>query len=103
MKTFLLAMAFATSFAASAQVYVYPTIFNFGNSVQVQIHNTTKEDISCSGTVYMNTQLGRMETGYYFDQIRKGSMSMRTFYPMMMDARDRISYAHHSIYCREVP
>ncbi len=101
MKTFLLAMASVVSFSATAQVYVHPTIFNFGNSVQVQIHNTTQDDISCSGSVQMHTQQNRMETGYYFEQIRKGSFSMRTFY--LMNMNDRVNYASHSIYCRKAP
>ncbi|MBA2403662.1 MAG: hypothetical protein H0V66_02740 [Bdellovibrionales bacterium] len=100
MKTFLLALTLATSLSAAAQVSVYPTIFNFGNSAQVQIHNTTEDDISCSGTVYMHTQLGRMETGYYFDRVYKGSFSMRSFY--IMDMNDRISYSSHSIFCHKV-
>ncbi len=100
MKTFLLVAAFVTSFGASAQVYVNPTIFNFGNSVQVQIYNTNDFDISCSGSVNMYTQQNRMESGYYFDQVRKGSMSMRSFY--LMNMNDRVNYTSHSIFCQKV-
>ena len=101
MKTFILIMASVVSFSASAQVYVYPTIFNFGNSVQVQINNTTQDNLNCSGSVQMHTQQGKMETGYYFDQIRKGSFSMRSFY--LMNMNDRINYASHSIFCHKMP
>jgi hypothetical protein len=81
MKTFILIVAFAASFGTSAQVYVNPQIINLGLSVQVQIFNTTETDINCSGSVYMHTLLGRMETGYYFDQIY---------------------FTSHSIYCNKV-
>ena len=81
MKTFILIMAFAASFGASAQVYVNPQIINLGLKVQVQILNTTETDINCSGSVYMHPLLGRMETGYYFDQI---------------------FFTSHSIYCNKV-
>jgi hypothetical protein len=103
MKTFLFAIALVSSFAASAQVNVYPQVINFGNSVQVQIHNTTKDNISCSGNITMHTQLGRMENAYYFDQIYKGSFSTRMFYPMTMQMNDRITFANHSIFCRKAP
>jgi hypothetical protein len=103
MKTFLIAIAFAASFGATAQVYVYPSLLNFGNSVQVQIHNNTQDNINCSGSVYMHTQSGRMESGYYFDQIYKGSFSTRNFYLMNTTMNDRISYSSHSIYCHKLP
>ena len=100
MKTFLLVAAFVTSFGASAQVYVNPTIFNFGNSIQVQIYNTNDFDISCSGSVNMYTQQNRTESGYYFDQVRKGSVSLRSFY--LMNMGDRVSFTSHSIFCQKV-
>ena len=100
MKTFLLVAAFAASFGASAQVYVNPNIFNFGNSVQVQINNTNDFDISCSGGVRIYTHQNRMDSGYYFDQIRKGSLSIRNFY--LINMTDRVNYTSHSIFCQKV-
>jgi hypothetical protein len=104
MKIFIFIIVLATSFGAVAQVYVNPQIINLGQSAQVQIFNTTDTDINCSGSVYMHTRLGRMETGYYFDQIRKGSFSMRTFYLMYTSTgpNDQISFTSHSIYCNKV-
>lgn len=100
MKAFILASILLSSVAASAQaVLVYPTIFNFGNQAQVQIHNTTQDDIHCSGTVYMHTSAGRTETGFYFDSIMKGSFSMRSFY--LMNFNDRITFTNHSIFCNK--
>jgi len=101
MKTLLLVVAALISFGVSAQVYVNPVIYNFGNSAQVQIHNNTEFDLSCSGTVNMNTQLGQIQTDYYSDQIRKGSFSIRSFY--LMNMNDRINSVFHSIFCYQVP
>lgn len=99
----ILFLALTSSFAALAQVNVNPNVINFGNMVQVQIHNSTDHNVSCSGSVYMHTQLGATETGYYFDQIRKGSFSMRTFQLMNSNMNNRITYASHSIFCNKVP
>ena len=60
MKTFLLVAAFVTSFGASAQVYVNPNIFNFGNSVQVQIYNTND---FASGTLNASYRNGTLNPG----------------------------------------
>ena len=100
MKTFLITIIAAISFGASAQTYVRPQIINFGNSVQVQVRNTTDRDISCSGSINMHTQSGQMEFAYYFETIRKGSFSMRHFYARNFN--DRIMYTTDSIYCREI-
>jgi hypothetical protein len=100
MKAFILASTLLTALTVCAQsVFVHPTIINFGNQAQVQIHNTTQDDINCSGTVYMHTSTGRMETGYYFDYIMKGRLSMRSFY--LMNFNDRISFTNHSIFCNK--
>lgn len=101
MKIFILALAVISSYGAAAQVNVNPTIINFGTSVQVQIHNSTKTDVSCSGSIYMHTQQGT-ETGYYFDQVREGSFSMRSFYLMNTTLNNRINYTSHSIFCNKV-
>ena len=100
MKAFILALTLLSSLAASAQaVFVNPVIFNFGNQAQVQIHNTTQDDIRCSGSVFMHTSTGRMETGYYFETIMKGGFSMRSFY--LMNFNERITFTNHTIYCNK--
>ena len=102
MKTLITTLALFASFSSLAQsVYVYPTVFNMGNSAQVQIHNTTDSNIDCSGPVYLHTQKGGMEYNFYMDFIRKGSFSMRTFY--IRNFQDRISFVNHSIFCRKAP
>ncbi len=103
MKNFILALAITSSFAAFAQVNVNPNVINFGNMVQVQIHNTTDSNVSCSGSIYMHTMQGGTETGYYFDQIQKGSFSMRSFYLMNTNMNNRINFVNHSIFCNKVP
>jgi hypothetical protein len=100
MKTILFVLIAATSFGVSAQTYVRPQVINFGNSVQVQVNNTTDHDISCTGNINMHTQSGRMEFAYYFETIRKGSFSMRHFYARNFN--DRIMYTTDSIFCREL-
>jgi hypothetical protein len=100
MKAFILALTLVSSLGASAQaVFVQPMLFNFGHMVQVQIHNTSGFDVSCSGQVFMNTNSARMETAYYFDFITKNAISMRNFY--LSNFQERVSFAHHSIFCQE--
>lgn len=100
MKTLITTLALCISFSAFSQsVYVNPVIFNMGNSAQVQIHNNTDSNIDCSGPVYLHTQKGGMEYNQYFEYIRKGSFSMRTYY--LRNFQDRVSFTTHSIFCRK--
>jgi hypothetical protein len=102
MKILILALALTTTFGVAAQVNVNPNIIIMGNTVQVQIHNSTEFNVSCSGSVYMHTTKGGTETGYYFDQIQKGSFSMRSFYLMNTTLNNRITFTSHSIFCNKV-
>lgn len=98
MKTLLMIFGLMMTVSVFSQtVYVNPTVFNFGNLVQVQIRNNTQDNISCSGTVIMQTQLGRTETGYYYDNIPRNSFSMKSFY--LMSIGDRISFVNQFIRC----
>lgn len=100
MKTLITTLALFVSTSVFAQsVYVHPVIFNMGNSAQVQIQNNTDSNIDCSGPVYLHTQKGGMEYNHYFEFIRKGSFSMRTYY--LRNFQDRLSFTTHSIYCRK--
>lgn len=101
MKTILFALALTCSSATFAQaVYVRPTIFNFGNSIQVQVNNNTEFNIHCSGTVQAHTMLGRSETFFYNDMIRSRSFSSRNF--MSMNMGDRITSTFDFIHCNRV-
>ena len=98
MKTILFALCLSATSASFAQaVYIQPTIFNFGTSVQVQINNNTKDNISCSGTVQAATMLGHSETFFYNDYIRANSFSFRSY--SLMSSGDRITYTHNFIRC----
>lgn len=88
MKTILFALCLAGASSSFAQsVNVYPTVYNFGNSIQVQINNSTKDNIYCSGTIQAFTTLSRTETFFYNQVIRSGSFDYRTFWPMFNAGR----------------
>lgn len=98
MKSILLVAAFLLSLPVLAQsVYLNPTLFVNGNSVMVQINNHTDSNVNCSGTVMMQTYLGRTETGFYSSFIPKKSFSTRSVYLYSMS--DRITFANHFINC----
>ena len=99
MRTIFFAFALILSLRATAQVNVYPQIFNLGHSIQLQIQNTTNQNIYCTGPIYLNTQQGHMETSFYSDIIRKGGYSTRFFY--LINFNDRVSFASHSIFCQK--
>lgn len=98
MKTILFVLALTCSTASFSQaVFVHPTIFNFGTSIQVQINNNTPDNISCSGTIQAHTQLGRSETFFYNDNIRSRSFSSRSY--QLMSIGDRITTTFDFIRC----
>jgi hypothetical protein len=98
MKTILFALCLSAASASFAQtVFVNPVIFNFGNSLQVQINNNTADNLSCSGTVQAMTTLGRSQTFFYSDFIRSRSFSYRTFWLSGMG--DRITNTFDLIRC----
>lgn len=102
MKTLIAGLFLIASLGASAQVVnVYPSVFNFGNQAQVQIFNRSEVNVDCSGWLYLNTQLGRMESHYFSARVPKGFSTMRSFY--LMNFQDRITFTHNSIYCRKAP
>lgn len=101
MKKLMMATVMMLSFAAQAQYSVFPRVFNMGSYAQVQINNTNDYAVRCSGPVYLNTIMGPMESHYYFETIRAGGFSMRNFY--LRNFSNRISYAHHSIFCSKIP
>lgn len=101
MKTILFVLALTCSAASMAQtVFVRPTIFNFGTSIQVQINNNTNDNISCSGTIQAHTMLGRSETFFYNDNIRSRSFSSRSY--SLMSIGDRITNTFDFIRCYKV-
>ena len=99
MKNLMLILVAALSLSVKAQVNVHPQIFNMGNSIQVQIFNSTNDHLYCSGPVYMSTMLGHFETSFYNDYVRKGSFSTRYFY--LINFNDRVIYSSHGILCQK--
>lgn len=100
MKNLLLAFGLVISVPSFAQtVLVTPIIYNFGNSIQLQINNTTTENIYCSGTITMNTMRGQFQTEFYSDYIRAGFFSQRLYY--VNDLNDRVNFTNHFITCNK--
>ncbi len=100
MKNTVLALGLLVSVPSFAQmVNVNPVVFNFGNSLQIQINNTTDSDINCSGTITMHTRSNYPETAFYSEFIFKGSMSVRNYY--ISNPQDHITYSNHFINCFE--
>jgi hypothetical protein len=92
-------MIFATS-VAHANSPIFPQIFNFGNSVQVQIFNPNLKDVNCSGMVYMNLSPYGVESQYFYGRIPSHTTGFRTFFLTQINVR--IAFASHSIYCTEI-
>lgn len=90
-------MLSVSAFASEKQTPVWPTVFNFGNALQVQVRNTTDSDITCSGniTAYLND--GRMQSFYFFESIMKGSFASR--YYSVFGVNIRIVNYNHFINC----
>lgn len=100
MKKFMVALALtisASAFAEKASV-IFPHVYNYGSSVQVQIWNHTDKYVSCSGPLWMTTEKGVSYSEYLFDSIMPRMTAYRSFYSR--DFNDRIRNVSHSIFCR---
>lgn len=86
----------SVAFAEKASL-VYPQVYNFGSSVQVNVWNTTNQNVWCSGTVNMTTDKGQMESQYYNEFVSANFNSYRMIYPRQFGVR--IVSVFHSIYC----
>lgn len=81
----------------SQTVNVYPRLINFGNQAQLQIHNTTRDNIHCSGFINIYTMFNQNRSEYFSEWIPAGMMRNRHIY--LMNHGDRITHSHHSIRC----
>lgn len=99
MKKLILALLVTVSASAFAEKesIVFPRVYNYGSSVQVQVWNHTDRSVNCSGFVNITLQSGKRESEYYFDFVSARFTSYRTFY--MRDLNDRVSFVNHSIFC----
>jgi hypothetical protein len=100
MKKIILALALSLSTAviASENTSLFPRIYNYGTSVQIQVWNYTDRYVTCSGPLWISTQSGASYREYYFDSIMPGFTSYRII--RGRDFQDRMTYINHSIFCR---
>ena len=98
MKTFS-ALLFATlCLPVFAQtVNVYPRLMNFGKQAQLQINNTTRDNIYCTGFVTLFTMLNQTRSEYISERIPAGMFRTRHIY--LYNFSDNITHSHHSIRC----
>lgn len=99
MKKIILALALtisASAFAEKASV-IFPQVYNYGSSVQVQIWNHTDKYVTCSGSIWMRTEKGVSYSEYLFDSVMPRFSAYRSFYAR--DYNDRIQSVNHSIFC----
>jgi hypothetical protein len=82
-----------SAFASEKTVSVWPTIFNYGNALQVQVYNTTESDITCSGSINAYLNDGRMQSFYFFESVMKGSFASRYYSVFGMNIRI-VNYSH---------
>lgn len=99
MKKLLLTCSLLLSSVAFAETktVVFPQVWNYGTSVQIQIWNHTDRSISCSGPVYLNMQSGERIHEYFYDFVSARFTSYRTIFSRNMN--DRISSVSHMISC----
>lgn len=98
MKKFVIALSVLFSLAAFAkpEYIVFPSVYNFGQNVQVQIWNTTDRFITCSGSLTLTLESGERENQSFFEPVSPRFSSFRTIYPR---TNSRIVFVNHSIFC----
>ena len=97
-KTALAACLLVSSIAlAQPDGVIFPQVYNFGYSVQVNVWNTTDQYVNCSGFLFMTTQNGFRDSQYYFDYVPPRFNSFKQIYVRRGD--DRIISVSHSVMC----
>lgn len=99
MKKIILGLALiisAPAFAEKASI-VFPQVYNYGSSVEVQIWNHTDRYVTCSGSLWIRTEKGNSYSEYLFDHVMPRFSAYRSFYAR--DFNDRIQSVRHSIFC----
>jgi hypothetical protein len=96
MNKFILSLVilFSTSLA---HAMVWPQVYNWGNRVEVQIHNRELRPISCSGSIRLLLESGESETHFHYSHVPGRSFSTRSYYTRSFN--DRIRRVNHSIFC----
>jgi hypothetical protein len=99
MKKIFLALVLtctASAFAGKDAV-VFPRVYNYGSSIQVQVWNHTDKTVTCSGSIFGRTVKGVSYSDFYFDTVTPSFTSYRSFYTR--DFSDRFFSVRHNIYC----
>lgn len=99
MRTMLALLAFVSvsAFAQRVPTPVFPRVFNLGNSVTVEAWNHNDMYVSCSGSVWMQTESGKLDSEYVHMMVPpRGFRSYRVY---ARDMNDRIRSVNHSIWC----
>ncbi len=76
---------------------IFPQLYNFRYSVQVNVWNTSDQYVGCSGFIWMSTQNGFRDSAYYFDYVPGHFNTFKNIYVRRGD--DRIVSFSHSIMC----
>ena len=98
MKKFIvLALMLITANIAIADVSVWPRLTVWPTGVDVWVDNYSDKDVTCSGTIYMYKNSGRMQTEHFYSRVYARTNTYRRFFNY--DANDRIRNANHSITC----
>lgn len=99
MKKFILiaVLAFSGATFAETKTVIFPRIYNWGNSVQVDVWNYSNIDVTCSGPIYMTLESGATQYDSYFDWVPARTSRFRTIYSR--DLNDRIRSVNHNIWC----
>lgn len=99
MKKLILGLALTlSSFAfAEKQSMVFPQVYNFGSSIQVNVWNTTDKNFWCNGSVTMYLDNGKQESEYYTEFVSSRYNSIRMIYPREFGTR--ITSYYHNIWC----
>ncbi|MGE3610624.1 MAG: hypothetical protein AB7I27_13620 [Bacteriovoracaceae bacterium] len=98
MKKFIFSVLLLTSLPSFAGM-VWPSVYNFGNRVEVRIYNTSQDDVTCSGQVNMDTNKGKRDSRFYFRRISRGMFDFESYWLSSSDSQERYVSVNHSISC----
>jgi hypothetical protein len=91
---------FSLQLAAEDKTLVYPQINVWPNGVDVRIWNHTDQNLHCSGTIHITTQMNRYRTEFYNEYVPARRNSFRHL-PNFF-SQDPYRFGNHNIYCRPV-
>lgn len=97
---FIIALALFSTTAAFAQGYspVYPRLYNWGSTVEVEARNHNRIGVNCSGSVRLELRSGERVNTYVSMFVPANGWRTHRIY--LRDPQDRVVFASHSIWCR---